>query len=106
MSDQPSKEEHERFERRLHQEFSAGVMAERKRNEMKAEWCTMDSAPTDGSTFVAVNISREIDTATVYRWVGPPNYWHSKSYGICIRPDYQDLFRWVHLPSHSEGGEV
>jgi hypothetical protein len=64
-------------------------------------WRTMDSAPVDGSPFVAVDISRYpvLEHVHVYKWDGPPNYWHCRRLGICIRPDYQDRYRWASLPA-------
>ncbi|TDW20513.1 hypothetical protein EV128_125143 [Rhizobium azibense] len=64
-------------------------------------WQTMDTAPQDGARFVAVEINsrHEIEYARVYKWEGPPNYWHCRREGVCIRPDYQERYRWMPLPA-------
>lgn len=65
-----------------------------------SEWKKMDFAPRDGTAFLAVDISRYpvIEWANIYKWEGHPNYWNCRRHGICIRPEYQDRYRWVPLP--------
>lgn len=66
-----------------------------------AGWQSMDSAPTDGSEFVAGRRYAPDGEFVVhtYKWVGEPNYWSSKRNGVCIRPQYQDDFVWCPLPA-------
>lgn len=62
-------------------------------------WQTMDSAPQDGTEFLAISCYESGRTsAAVYKWEGPPNYWHARREGVCIRPEYQERFHWVPLP--------
>lgn len=62
-------------------------------------WLSMESAPKDGSEFVA---GRRWPSGNVsigiYRWVGPPNYWLEKQGSTCIQPKFQDPYKWIALP--------
>jgi hypothetical protein len=62
-------------------------------------WRTMESAPKDGTPFVAIRRWPTRIECQVYRWVGHPNYWHCKDAGICIRPEYQEQHLWCPLPA-------
>lgn len=82
-------------------EIAAAIFAERQRNQ----WQPMDTAPKDGTEFVAIE-RREGALglyARVYKYEGHPNYWHSKREGVCIRPDYQDRYVWAALPQPMGG---
>lgn len=63
-------------------------------------WRSMDSAPKDGTQFIAGRYwpSGNFDVAR-YRWEGPPNFWNSVGGCTCIRPEYQDGYLWMPLPA-------
>lgn len=73
-----------------------------------AGWQSMDTAPKDGSEFAAGRrYSPDGDFVVhTYRWVGPPNYWLSKRNGVCIRPSYQDDYKWCPIPAAPAKQEV
>lgn len=64
-------------------------------------WRSMESAPTDGTPFVALERWKHSGAvyARVYKYEGHPNYWHSRREGVCIRPDYQGQYVWAPLPT-------
>ena len=70
-------------------------------------WKSMDSAPTDGSEFVAFKrYPGGRSDCRVYRWVSEPCYWVDDRRETCIRHSYQDDYRWAPSPSPIDKGEV
>jgi hypothetical protein len=71
------------------------------------EWKNMDSAPCDGTEFIAMTTWRSgRKSVEIYKWEGAPNYWHCPERGVCIRPDYQDKYVWIDLPVTTQESET
>jgi hypothetical protein len=59
----------------------------------------MDTAPKDGSQFLAIEVWYGGMHARIYRWVGEPNCWLALNGQVCIRPEDQQRFHWISLPA-------
>lgn len=77
-------------------------------DEALTMWRSMDSAPINGTPFVALERWKEGSKARarVYKYTGHPNYWHCQREGVCIRPSYQDQYVWAPLPSDNSSSPL
>lgn len=64
-------------------------------------WRGMDTAPTDGTEFIAAERWERTGKVRVrvYKYDGHPNYWHCREDGVCIRPEYQSRYVWTPVPA-------
>lgn len=58
-------------------------------------WRTMDSAPKDGTKFIAIG---KWGHPRCFEWSEPENYWRSSDGQEAIRREYQDDYLWTTLP--------